>query len=93
MARCGEGYDTMTAYSRGRSKEYRLQKKLRDEGYACTRSAGSHGAWDIVAVHAAKKEILFVQSKSKSLGESARQRLKKAYGWLNGTFVCTFVVM
>lgn len=39
-----------TNYSRGADFERRVMKLLEDRGYFCVRSAGSHGAVDIVAM-------------------------------------------
>jgi len=36
-----------TAYTRGRSREYRVLQTLREDGWLCSRSAASHGPVDI----------------------------------------------
>jgi Holliday junction resolvase len=36
-------------YIKGRNREYKAMKILEDGGYYCSRSAGSHGMWDIIA--------------------------------------------
>ena len=38
-----------TPYTRGRSREYQVLRKLRQEGWLCSRSAASHGPVDIFA--------------------------------------------
>jgi Holliday junction resolvase len=38
-----------TAYARGRSREYQVLKRLRREGWYCSRSAASHGPVDVFA--------------------------------------------
>jgi Holliday junction resolvase len=38
-----------TAYARGRNREYQVLKKLRREGWYCSRSAASHGPVDVFA--------------------------------------------
>jgi Holliday junction resolvase len=38
-----------TAYTRGRSREYKVLQTLRKEGWVCSRSAASHGPVDIFA--------------------------------------------
>ena len=38
-------------YVAGRSYEYKAKAKLEKEGYLVIRSAGSHGKWDLMAVH------------------------------------------
>lgn len=40
----------MTNYEKGRAYEYRVKKKLEDEGWTVLRSAGSHGFADLVAI-------------------------------------------
>jgi Holliday junction resolvase len=50
-------------YKRGRELEYRIKKELTDAGFfGATRSAGSHGVFDVVAV-APLSYVLFVQAK------------------------------
>lgn len=51
-----------TPYTRGRSREYQVLRKLRQEGWYCSRSAASHGPVDIFAGRGGK--ILMVQVKS-----------------------------
>jgi Holliday junction resolvase len=51
-----------TPYTRGRSREYQVLKKLRKEGWFCSRSAASHGAVDIFA--GKRGHVLMVQVKS-----------------------------
>lgn len=48
-------------YRRGRAAEYRIKKLLESTGYTVSRSAGSHGAIDIVAWD--KLGVRFIQSK------------------------------
>lgn len=40
-------------YVRGRSYEYKIAKKLRAEGWEVLRTAGSHGAFDLIAIKTA----------------------------------------
>jgi Holliday junction resolvase len=51
-----------TPYTRGRSREYQVLRKLRQEGWYCSRSAASHGPVDIFAGRDGR--ILMVQVKS-----------------------------
>lgn len=51
-----------TPYTRGRSREYQVLRKLRAEGWFCSRSAASHGPVDIFAGKGG--QILMVQVKS-----------------------------
>ena len=37
-------------YIAGRSFEYQIVKLFKDNGYEATRTAGSHGPWDIIAL-------------------------------------------
>lgn len=51
----------MTNYERGRRYEYKSIRLLEASGYECTRSAGSKGVADVIAV--GKDAVLFVQIK------------------------------
>jgi Holliday junction resolvase len=51
-----------TPYTRGRSREYQVLRKLRAEGWFCSRSAASHGPVDIFAGR--NGHVLMVQVKS-----------------------------
>jgi len=53
---------TSTPYTRGRSREYQVLRRLRQEGWLCSRSAASHGPVDIFAGRNGR--ILMVQVKS-----------------------------
>jgi len=68
-----------TPYTRGRSREYQVLRKLRDEGWFCSRSAASHGPVDIFAGRGGK--ILMVQVKS-GLGRAtdAEREVLKVWG-------------
>jgi len=50
-----------TQYERGAEFERRVAKRLTVDGYACFRSAGSHGKADIVAIKPG--QILLIQCK------------------------------
>lgn len=54
-------------YRRGATTEYRIMKQLEEEGYTCTRSSGSHGMWDIVAINS--KEVKLIQAKRVKKGK------------------------
>ncbi|MDA4127978.1 MAG: group I intron-associated PD-(D/E)XK endonuclease [Thaumarchaeota archaeon] len=56
-------------YQKGREREYKVMELLRKEGYRVSRSAGSHGAADVIA--AKDGHVLLVQVKS------GRARMKK----------------
>jgi hypothetical protein len=38
-------------YTSGRAFEYKAKHQLEQEGYLVIRAAGSHGPWDLMAVH------------------------------------------
>lgn len=51
----------MTNYVRGRNAEYKAMEVLRKAGFQAFRTAGSKGAFDVVAVN--DSEVLFLQIK------------------------------
>jgi len=68
-----------TPYTRGRSREYQVLRKLREEGWLCSRSAASHGPVDIFAGRAGS--ILMVQVKSgKGRATEAERRTLRLWG-------------
>ena len=68
-----------TPYTRGRSREYQVLRKLREEGWFCTRSAASHGPVDIIAGR--DGIILMVQVKSgKGRATEADRKILKEWG-------------
>ena len=68
-----------TPYTRGRSREYHALRKLRAEGWFCSRSAASHGPVDIFAGR--KGEVLMVQVKSGTSRASHQEKeLLKLWG-------------
>ena len=68
-----------TPYTRGRSREYQVLRKLREEGWFCTRSAASHGPVDIIAGR--DGSILMVQVKSgKGRATDEDRRILKKWG-------------
>lgn len=68
-----------TPYTRGRSREYQVLRKLREEGWFCSRSAASHGPVDIFAGRDGK--ILMVQVKSgKGRATDAERKILKLWG-------------
>lgn len=58
------------ASKRGIAAEYQAQRELTAAGYVATRSAGSHGPFDVTAVNG--DEVLFIQVKSVSKPRSWR---------------------
>jgi len=66
-----------TAYARGRSREYQVLKKLRDEGWYCSRSAASHGPVDVFAAKDGKIRMIQVKSGRARLRPGDRETLKR----------------
>jgi len=65
-------------YEKGRRAEYAIMKRLKEEGYICSRSAGSHSAFDVVAVNS--EHVRLIQSKFGENGSAiaaARTELEK----------------
>ena len=80
-------------YRRGRRKEYRIVKRLREEGYNLVqRSAGSHSPVDIWAVNTEERRILLVQSKPKSFGGERERALYMKNKRLSGVYDVEYVV-
>lgn len=51
----------MTKYQKGKRAERELAKILSDQGYTCILSAGSKGAFDVIAYN--EDHVRFIQSK------------------------------
>jgi len=68
-----------TPYTRGRSREYQVLRKLRVEGWFCSRSAASHGPVDIFAGKGG--QILMIQVKSgKGRASKEEKAILKVWG-------------
>ncbi len=68
-----------TPYTRGRSREYQVLRKLREEGWFCSRSAASHGPVDIFAGRGGR--MLMVQVKSgKGRATDAERKILRSWG-------------
>lgn len=77
-------------YVKGRRKEYKLCRELREEGYDIVqRTAGSHSPIDLFAIDRITKEILFVQAKPDNFNMS---HIMEEMNWLNGEFKVKFIV-
>jgi hypothetical protein len=50
-------------YLKGRRFEHTLVKELKEQGCIAFRSAGSHSAYDVVAINPANGHIKFIQAK------------------------------
>jgi Holliday junction resolvase len=66
-----------TAYARGRSREYQVLRKLRSEGWFCSRSAASHGPVDVFAAKEGKVRMIQVKSGRGRLKPGDREILKR----------------
>jgi Holliday junction resolvase len=66
-----------TAYARGRSREYQVLKKLRREGWCCSRSAASHGPVDVFAGKDGRVRMIQVKSGRGRLKPGDRETLKR----------------
>lgn len=81
------------SYEKGRRKEYKVCKELRDAGYDIVqRSAGSHSPFDIIAINRANRSILFVQVKPDNYAESQINKILKENEWLDGEFNVEFSI-
>ena len=68
-----------TPYTRGRSREYQVLRRLREEGWFCSRSAASHGPVDIFAGR--NGTVLMVQVKSgKGRASKAERETLRLWG-------------
>jgi Holliday junction resolvase len=68
-----------TPYTRGRSREYQVLRKLREDGWLCSRSAASHGPVDIFA--GKDGQTLMVQVKSgKGRASKEEKEILKVWG-------------
>ena len=80
-------------YVRGRNKEYRICKELRDAGYTIVqRTAGSHSPFDVIAVHKENRSILFVQAKPDTYTRNQVDKILREMEWLDGEFNVEFDV-
>ena len=66
----------MTNYRAGARKEYAVLRSLKSRGAVCSRSAGSHGLWDVVSVLGG--EVTLIQVKSGRRHEDANLALFRA---------------
>ncbi|MFW6172574.1 MAG: hypothetical protein ACOC5T_02410 [Elusimicrobiota bacterium] len=82
-----------TNYQKGRAKEYRVIRKLEDQGFdIAQRSAGSHSPVDIWAVDTDRKKILLVQAKPSDFSLKKEKELLEKHKDLNGKFDVEFDV-
>lgn len=77
--------------NKGIRQEHRYKAHLKALGWLVTRSAGSHGAFDLVAIHKDLKQIKFIQLKYGSEKYLKYGNLdKNDYAWLNDKFDVSF---
>ena len=73
-----------TNYKRGRKREYKVCKQLREDGYTIVqRTAGSHSPIDVIAIDRDNKIITLVQVKHNNYDP---KHILKELDWLNGTW-------
>lgn len=81
-------------FKSGIRQEYRIKKLLESQGWLVTRSAGSHGYADLIAIHKEKKQIKILQLKYGSENYlKYGNKDKNDYSWINGLFDVSFELM
>ena len=86
--------EKIMVFRSGIKQEYRVKKHLEAQGWLVTRSAGSHGYADLIAIHREKKQIRFIQLKygsEKYLKYGNKD--KNDYSWINNVFLASFELM
>jgi Holliday junction resolvase len=63
--------------AKGTNREYRTIELLEAAGYACTRAAGSLGAWDIIGI--GSTDVVLVQVKSNRNAPPAEREILKEF--------------
>jgi len=84
-------------YKKGRRKEYKICKDLKEKGYNIVqRTAGSHSPIDIIAISIKDKEILLIQSKRtitedmNYIKPSLKNKIEEENKELNGKYTIKF---
>ena len=78
----------------GIEQERRVKKHLEAQGWYVIRSAGSHGSFDLVAIHKDLKQIKFIQLKYGSENYlKYGTKDKTDYSWIVGDFRVDFELM
>ena len=67
----------LNASAKGARAERRSMAVLEANGYRCTRSAASRGAWDIIAISAA--DVLLIQVKSNNWPSAVEMEALKEF--------------
>ncbi len=76
----------MKLYKKGVRKEYQLKHRLEKLGYFVVRSAGSHGAADLVAINPETKEIHLIQCKTYECSEKQKSIILQPLKALEGQY-------
>ena len=81
-------------YLNGKHKEWRITKKLKEEGWdIAQRTAGSHSPFDVIAINKLTRVIKLIQSKPNTFSKAKEEELLQENSWLNNAFRVEFVVM
>ena len=76
-------------YVKGRRKEYKICKELKEQGYDIVqRSAGSHSPVDVFAFRKSDRKVLLVQCKPDGYSSSKYDEFR----WLNDDFKVRFKI-
>ena len=80
-------------YQKGRRKEYKICKELKDEGFEISqRTAGSHSPFDVIAVNKVTKVIKLIQAKPDNFSQSEENKILQEWGWLTNVFRVEFEI-
>jgi len=80
-------------YLKGRRKEYKHVKIMREKGFLSQRTAGSHSPFDVIAINQETKEIRLIQCKPDSMNAHQQQKIRNENRKLNGVFKVKFSVV
>lgn len=67
--------------------------RLKELGWICLRSAGSHSPIDVVAINPATRQLRLIQCKPKSMNDTQKQKIRNENKELNGYFDVSFSVV
>lgn len=80
-------------YIKGRRKEYKYVKIMRDKGFIAQRTAGSHSPFDVIAINPETKQIRLIQCKPDSMNATRAQKIRNENKELSGSFEVRFSVV
>ena len=63
-------------YRRGRAYEYRTMRILEDAGFVASRTAGSHGCYDVIATNLHQVRLIQVKVGDRSAGAAEREKFR-----------------